>query len=101
MAHNDSGRKQKLAWKAVSTLAGAAGAVATRKILRSFWTAVGGGGGQEPPLNPADRRIAWTTALEWAVAAGVGTGIGRVVTQRFAAAGWESATGSPPPGIAA
>lgn len=91
-------RSQKLAWKALSTGSAIVGSVVTRRVLQAVWTSVGSSD-REPPLNPADRRIDWTTAVEWAVAAGVGAGIGRLVSQRLAAAGWEAAKGSPPPGI--
>lgn len=96
---SDDGRRTQLEWKAVSTLGGIVGGVVTRKVLQSVWAAVSDST-QEPPLNPADRRIDWSTALQWAIVAGVTVGIGRVVSQRAAAAGWEAATGSPPPGLA-
>lgn len=96
---DDSSRTTALAWKGVSTLAGVAGAIATRKITGALWSSLSSSSA-EPPLNPADRRVSWSEALQWAVAAGVGASIGRLLSQRVAAAGWESATGSPPPGVA-
>jgi hypothetical protein len=95
---DDSSRSKKFEWKAVSTLAGVAGAVATRKVTAAVWSAFSSSSA-EPPLNPADRRISWSEGVQWAVAAGIGAGLGRLVSQRLAAAGWESATGSPPPGL--
>lgn len=92
-------RSERLGWKVVSTASGILGGIATRKVMQSLWRSIGPGD-HEPPLNPADRRIDWTEALEWAVASGVGVAIGRLVSQRAAAAGWESATGSAPPGVA-
>lgn len=89
----------KTKWKAVSTLSAIAGGIVTRKVVEAAWTALSRSD-VEPPLNPADRRVDWPTALQWAVAAGVGMGIGRLVSQRVAAAGWERATGSAPPGVA-
>ena len=97
---DDSSRSSALAWKAVSTLAGVAGAVATRKVTNAVWSSISSSSA-EPPLNPADRRVSWSEALQWAVAAGVGAGLGRLVSQRAASAGWESATGRPPPGVTA
>lgn len=91
-------RKTKLEWKAVSSLAGVAGAVATRKLTGAVWSALSSSDA-DPPLNPADRRISWGEAVQWAIAAGVGASLGRLVSQRFAAAGWEAATGEPPPGV--
>lgn len=91
-------RREDVAWKVVSTGAGILGGLVVRKVLDVLWTSVTHDR-ERPPLNPADRRISWVEGLEWAVAAGVGAGIGRLVSQRVAAAGWEAATGSPPPGI--
>lgn len=85
-------------WKVVSTAAGIAGAVITRNVVSALWGALSRSE-EDPPLNPADRDISWSTALQWAIAAGVGAGIARVISQRAAAAAWERATGSPPPGI--
>jgi hypothetical protein len=92
-----SDRRQLALWKLTSTVSGVAGAVATRKVLEALWPV--GGDRPGPPFNPADRRVAWPTALQWALAAGVGASIARLLTERVAAAGWEAATGSPPPGI--
>lgn len=91
-------RSEKLGWKVVSTLGGAAGAIVTRKLIGALWAGLSSSE-LEPPLNPADRRIGWSEGLKWAVAAGVGAGIGRLISQRAAAAGWEAATGAPPPGM--
>jgi hypothetical protein len=86
-------------WKIVSTVAGVLGGLVTRKLIEVAWKAVRSGAAHEPPTNPADRRVSWTDALLWAVAAGVGAGVGRVVSTRLAAAGWEAATGTLPPGV--
>lgn len=93
-----SKRRTEFGWKAASTLAGVAGAVAARRLTSALWSMFSSSDA-EPPLNPADRRISWAESLQWAVAAGVGAGVARLVSMRVAAAGWESATGSPPPGI--
>lgn len=90
-------RLQQPAWKLVSTMSGVIGTMVARKLLQSLWPAADDEPG--PPFNPADRRVRWTTALEWAIAAGVGAGVARLVGERLAAAGWERATGSPPPGV--
>lgn len=98
MSANDS-RSDQLLWKAVSTGSAIIGGIVTRKVLEGVWTTLGSGD-VEPSRNPADRRIGWSTALQWTVASGVAVGIARLVSQRTAAAGWEAATGSAPPGIA-
>lgn len=90
-------RTERVRWAVLSKLSAIAGAVATRKVLQVVWPA--GDDSTGPPFNPADRRVGWSTALQWGVAAGVGAGIARVVSQRAAAAGWEAATGTAPPGL--
>ena len=94
----DKSRKEQIGWKVVSTGSAIVGGIISRRVLQALWSAVTDGD-LEPPLNPADRRIDWKTAIQWAVAAGVGVGLGRLVSQRVAAAGWEAATGSEPPGL--
>lgn len=94
-----SAKTEERGWNALSTLSAVAGGIATRKAVQALWGALSSSE-IEPPLNPADRRVDWATALQWAVAAGVGAGIGRMVSQRAAAAAWERATGSSPPGVA-
>ena len=93
-----SDRRQEVGWNVVSTASAVLGGLLTRSVLKKVWTKATSSE-HEPPLNPADRRIGWGEALQWAIAAGVGVGVGRLVSQRLAAAGWEAATGSPPPGV--
>lgn len=95
--HSEETKRRRAAWKAVSALSGLAGAIVTRKVLEAVWPV--GDDDTGPPFNPADRRVDWPTALQWAVAASLGAGLTRLLSQRLAAAGWEAATGSPPPGI--
>lgn len=90
-------RRAQVAWKVVSSASGVVAAIGTRKALQALWPA--GSDGDGPPFNPADRRVAWSEALQWTLAAAVGAALARLVSQRLAAAGWEAATGSPPPGI--
>ena len=91
-------RGRKVGWKLVSTASGIVGGLAARKVVDQVWAAFVPSD-REPPLNPADRDIEWKTALQWAIAAGVGASIARLLSQRAAAAAWECATGSAPPGI--
>lgn len=88
---------ERVRWAALSKVSAVLGAIATRKLLQALWPA--GDDATGPPFNPADRRVGWTSALQWGIAAGVGAGIARVLSQRAAAAGWEAATGSAPPGL--
>lgn len=89
-------RSDRARWAAMSKVSAVLGAVATRKLLQLLWP---GDDETGPPFNPADRRVPWSTALQWGIAAGVGAGLARVLSQRVAAAGWEKATGSAPPGL--
>jgi hypothetical protein len=91
-------RSEEFGWKALSTVSAIAGGIVTRKLVSAVYAALSREE-VDPPLNPADRRIGWSDAVPWAIAAGVGAGIGRLVSQRVAAAGWERATGSSPPGM--
>ena len=95
---SDPSRRARAGWSALSKLSAIAGAVATRKVLRALWSGATDDA-HGPPYNPADRRVAWSSALQWTIAAGVGAGLGRLLSQRAAAAGWEKATGSSPPGL--
>ena len=80
--------------KALSLGAGAAAAIAMRKLVASVWPGRG-----NPPLNPADRRVDWREAAAWAVASGIGAGVARLVSKRAAAGAWEKAIGQPPRGM--
>jgi hypothetical protein len=86
-------------WKLVSTLSGMLGAVIAKKIIKAVYGAVRKDTDPDSPFEPADRRFSLGNALLWAVAAGVGLGVAKVVSNRVAAIGWEVATGTPPPGI--
>ena len=79
-------------WKATSTVAAGGAGLAARKLLTSL-------SDRDAPPNPADRRVAWSEALLWAIGTAVVVAITRTVAQRAAAAAWEAATGAAPPGI--
>ena len=88
--------RRQIAWQALSITTGALAGLATRQVMTWGWRAVAGG---DPPDNPADRRTSWPEALAWAVAAGVGVGVARLVATRVSSAAWEAATHEPPPGV--
>jgi hypothetical protein len=93
-----AGGASRIGWKVVSTVSGLLAGVITRQLLTLAWRRVGPSD-LEPPLNPADRRVGWGEAITWSVAAAVGVGVARVVSDRMAASAWELATGEPPPGV--
>ena len=86
-------------WKIVSTVSAMVGALIARKLLEVGWNAVRKDGTSKPILDPADRRFSRKDAVLWAVTAGIGLGIARIVSARLAVIGWEAATGTLPPGV--
>ena len=88
----------KVGWKLVSTGSGILAGLAAQRVVRVLWVRVGPSHG-DPPSNPADRQVGWGEAVAWSIAAGVGVGVARLVSERVAARGWELAVGAPPPGM--
>lgn len=88
---------EKTIWKAVTIGAGVLAGVMVRKLLNAAWR---GATHADPPSDPYEQR-GWGEALSWAAASGVGVGVARLVAARGAAAGWQKAMGSPPPGLTA
>jgi hypothetical protein len=86
-------------WKIVSGVSGLLGALVARKLLRTAWAAASHDGSDGPILDPADRRFSWKDATLWAVTAGIGLGIAKLISARLAVVGWEAATGTLPPGV--
>ncbi len=91
-----STRAEETTWKLFGTGAAILSGILVRKIVYAVWRAVRKG---DPPANPADRATSWPEAVAFALATGAGIGVGRMVAARGAAAGWEKATGSLPPGL--
>ncbi len=92
------GRAARVEWKVLSTASGLLAGVVVRKVLGLAWGRFSPSE-HEPPLNPADREIGWGEAITWSIAAGIGVGVARVVSDRLVASGWELATGQAPPGV--
>ncbi len=84
------------AWTIVAMGSAALAAIATRNLLSTGWEAVKQ---KEPPVNPAARSVDWSEALAWTVATGVAVGVGRMLAQRGAAAGWKKVKGHYPKGL--
>jgi hypothetical protein len=93
-SHNDS--DHSMAWKVVSMGAGVGAGFVTRRIVQALWGRFGDDSGGAPP-TPTDRRVPWVQAVQWTVVTSVAVGVARLVSQRVAAAGWQAATGEPPP----
>jgi uncharacterized BrkB/YihY/UPF0761 family membrane protein len=81
-------------WMAVASGAGALGAVAVRKGLNRAWQVTMD---DDPPDDPTSLDVTWRDAILWTFATSVAVGLGRLLVQRGAAAGWERFTGSRPP----
>lgn len=83
-------------WSIVALGSAALAAIAIRNLLETGWEVVRH---EEPPLNPAARSVSWGDALAWTVASGVAVGVGRMLAQRGAAAGWKKMKGHYPKGL--
>jgi Protein of unknown function (DUF4235) len=86
-------------WKLVSTGTGMLVALLARKLMRAGYTAIRKDAHAASPFDPTKARFSWPDALLWAATAGIGLGIAKVVSARVAVFGWETATGTVPPGI--
>lgn len=73
---------KKQRWILVSGLAASGAALATQSLLKRGWHAATG---DDPPLNPASSRTAWSEAIVWTVAASVAAGLSRLAARRTAA----------------
>lgn len=87
---------EKTVWKLAATGAAVVAGIAVRSVLMSLWKSVAK---TEPPNNPADPATNWGEAIAWTAATGLAVGVARMVASRGAAAGWQKATGTLPPGL--
>ena len=87
---------QERTWKLVSTVTGMLGALLAKKLLRSSYRAISK---KEPrsAFDPTSDQFSWPDAVLWAVAAGIGLVIAKMVGDRLATLGWKIATGRRPP----
>lgn len=83
-------------WNIVAMGSAALAAIAIRNLLETGWEVVKH---DEPPKNPAARSVDWGDALAWSIATGVAMGVGRMLAQRGAAAGWNRMKGHYPKGL--
>lgn len=87
---------EKTVWKLAATGAAVVAGVAVRNLLMSAWRGIAK---NDPPNNPADPATSWGEAILWTAVTGLAVGVARMVASRGAAAGWQKATGSLPPGL--
>jgi hypothetical protein len=83
-------------WELSALVAGGVAAAACRKAMTALWRVSRHG---DPPGNPASRHVRWRDALVWSISLGVGAAVSRLVAERGAAAAWQAAVGSRPPGL--
>ena len=85
-------------WRIVSTTVGILGAVVAKRLIRAAYRAVQG---DEPvsAFDPTSDRFSWLNAFVWALAAGIGLVVAKMVGDRLAALGWKAATGTLPPPV--
>jgi len=86
--------ERHLVWGAVSYGSGALAMLAVRRGLSAAWSRRRS---EPPPEGPRAAVAPLPAALTWAVAAGVGVAVARLVAIRSAARVWEAATDEPPP----
>jgi uncharacterized protein DUF4235 len=86
-------------WKLVVTSTGMLCGLLARKLMRTGYTIVRKDAAAPSPFDPTKARFSWPDALVWAAAAGIGLGVAKVVSTRVAVFGWETATGTAPPGV--
>ncbi len=84
---------QRLVWNLYAGAVGALSAMIAQKAVRGAWKMATG---DEPP-DPNDPATPLSEALIWALAGGIGIGVSQLFTNRFAAARWEKAMGTPAP----
>lgn len=84
------------AWQIIAMVSAGVAGIAARKLLEGSWQVVKR---DEPPQNPAARSVDWSEAIAWTVASGLAMGVGRLLAQRGAAAGWKKVYGHYPRGL--
>lgn len=89
-------RIEETTWKVLGTGGAILAGMMARKILVAAWTKARKA---DPPSNPAAPDTSWGEALAWAIASGIVVAIGRLLAERGAAAGWQKARGTLPPGL--
>lgn len=84
---------QRLVWMIYAGVVGAVATIVSQKAVRGAWRVATG---DEPP-DPNDPATPLNEALIWSLAGGIGIGISQMMINRFTAARWEKAMGTPAP----
>lgn len=87
---------EQRAWDVVAVVAAGLAGLAVRQVLQRGWETWKQ---EEPPSNPAARSVDWGEALTWSIAVGAAVGLGRMLAERGAAAGWQRVRGNYPSGL--
>ena len=85
-------------WKLVSTITGMLGGLLARRLIRATYRAVRKDTAPVTPFDPTQPGFSWPDALLWAITAGIGLGIAKMMSAWLTAIGWKAVTGTPPPG---
>lgn len=83
-------------WNLVSLASAVLAGVVIRQVLDAGWQRIRH---EDPPENPAARRVGWGSALAWTIASSVAVGLSRLAAERGAAAGWRKVRGRYPKGL--
>ena len=92
----DKGLDEHRAWNVVAVVTAGLAGLAVRQALQTGWELWKQ---EEPPTNPAARSVDWAEALTWSIAVGAAVGVGRMLAERGAAAGWQKVRGRYPKGL--
>ena len=86
----------RVKWLALGIGSAFIASFAVKNLIRAGWRTFAD---EDPPLNPASLDTDWNEAIAWTLITGITAGLTRLVVRRGAAATWQAATGSRPPGL--
>ena len=84
----------KRVWTILAGLSATLAAIAAKHVIELIWRKVTG---KAPPDNVESPETDWSDAIRYALLSGVILAAARVLARRFAATGWQAATGDLPP----
>lgn len=86
---------EKLVWGLITAATSTIATAAAVKAVTAAWELATG----DAPPEPNDPQVPLRRALTWALASGIGIGLTQLLANRFAAAQWAAATGTPAPRV--